>query len=486
MAYPTILFDSATGTDSNASGAGPTVAILSSSASTDSAGLVVTMPSANLSDVATDGSHAIYIQGEGIRSITATADSGLSTANVTVSTAFTGSLTSQSAAIGGVRQYLFGSTKSEIESSCEGGWTLSLAAGHAESYINVAEALVTFNVGDVRTNPVSIIGDESSRAEFVSVYNSFAYHFYFVGSSGLIIKNCNFQGYRGTTIAGSGNTRNLLSVGRGSTVENCNVTGRSFYNGQACFSDQAHSTFINCGAFITEDSPYIYNQYNGGGGFAGRSFTLIGCKAVGLYYGLACQAWEGYMPFVFNCHFDCAVGASYGGVGFYHVGNTLSSNVFKIQDGGYAISLSINAWPYWSSTKLFFNNNIFTSDGTYESLRVTDAATLETNLAPSTFLINNCFHNGLAPDTRLPSYRNIDSFDLDPQLSGDLRTGRFSVGNEAVASRINLIPSTGSNRPSQAGTQIYPFRHLVEDFFEVHEGTTVDGNLEQNFHPLGY
>lgn len=42
------------------------------------------------------------------------------------------------------------------------------------------------------------------------------------------------------------------------------------------------------------------------------------------------------------------------------------------------------------------------------------------------------------------------------------------------------------NRPNQAGSQIYPFRHLVEDFFEAHEDATVDGNTDQNFHPLGY
>ena len=463
MAYPVILFDSANGDDTNASGAGPSVAITSTSGSTDAAGTVVTIPNADLSSVAVDGSHAVYISGQGLRAITAKADSGLSTANVTVGTAFTGSLTSQTVAIGGVRQYLFGSTKSEIESSCEGGWTLSLAAGHEESYINVAEAIVTFNVGDVRTNPVSIIGDESSRAEFVSVYNGFVTHFNFASSSGLIIKNCNFQGYRGTTIAGNSDTQNIVSVGRGSTVENCNSTGRKFYPGRYCFADQAHSTFINCSAFLNEDSQHIYNQNNGGGGFGGRSSTLIGCKAVGLYIGVSQQAWESYMPFVFNCHFDCAVGVKYGGVGIYHVGNTLSSNVFKIQDGGYAIDLDIDAWPYWTSTKLFFNNNIFTSDGTYESLRVTDAATLETHLAPATFLINNCFHNGLTPDSRLPSYRNINSINLNPVIYGNLRSGRFVVTNEDVIAHINTIPASTSNPASEeTGTQIYPFRQWAQ------------------------
>jgi hypothetical protein len=51
---------------------------------------------------------------------------------------------------------------------------------------------------------------------------------------------------------------------------------------------------------------------------------------------------------------------------------------------------------------------------------------------------------------------------------------------------MNQISGPTGNRPNQAGTQIYPFRHLVEDFFEVHEDATVDGNTDQNFHPLGF
>ena len=74
MAEPTILFDSATGSDTN-SGAGPSTAITSTSGSTDSAGTVVTIPNADLSNVLVDGSHAVYISGQGIRKITAKANS---------------------------------------------------------------------------------------------------------------------------------------------------------------------------------------------------------------------------------------------------------------------------------------------------------------------------------------------------------------------------------------------------------------------------
>jgi hypothetical protein len=63
-AYPTVVFDVANGADApSASGAGPTTALTGTSASTDaSTGTVVTLDgSPDLSGVATDGSHVIYL-----------------------------------------------------------------------------------------------------------------------------------------------------------------------------------------------------------------------------------------------------------------------------------------------------------------------------------------------------------------------------------------------------------------------------------------
>ena len=225
MAEPTILFDSATGSDTN-SGAGPSTAITSTSGSTDSAGTVVTIPNADLSNVLVDGSHAVYISGQGIRKITAKANSGLSTANVTVSTAFTGSLSGQTVAIGGKRQYLFGSTKSEIESSCEEGWTLSLAAGHSESLT----AVTSLSFGSTRDNPITILGDETDRAHFLSIHNSFDYSFNFNGSDGLRIENVDFEHYRGSSVGDEGEAYYIVYVGSHAYLKNCSVTAAKMYH----------------------------------------------------------------------------------------------------------------------------------------------------------------------------------------------------------------------------------------------------------------
>ena len=62
-AYPTVVFDVANGANApSASGAGPATALTGTSASTDAAGTVVTLDgSPDLSGVATNGSHVIYL-----------------------------------------------------------------------------------------------------------------------------------------------------------------------------------------------------------------------------------------------------------------------------------------------------------------------------------------------------------------------------------------------------------------------------------------
>jgi hypothetical protein len=484
MAYPTILIDSASGTDDFASGAGPATAVLvSGTASTDVSGLIVTMPNADLSGVATDGSHAVYIQGQGLRSITATADSGLSTANVTVSTAFSTGLTGQTAAIGGVRYQLFGATKAEYESSLEPGWTVQFAAGHSEYYNG---SYFSFNVGDTRTNPITLQGDENSRATFISVVNAFVTHFSFTSSSGLNVKNCNFEGYRGTDTSGTGQVRHVVATGRQSVFINCRVTSRSHYSGNGSWTDTAASTFINCESILPSDATNRYD-ITAGTGWAGRASSLINCKVDGRWTGVGQQSWEGYMPYITGCHFDCYYGCRFGTVGIYHYGQVLVGNIFKVQPGGIAVNLDVDAWGYGlSGYKMFHHRNIFTSTGSYYGIYINDVQTNTSNLYNNTWFINNVFHNAEDPDPRMPPNQIIDSTNIDPQLSGDLATGRFSVGNEDVINQMNQISGPTGNRPNQAGTQIYPFRHLVEDFFEVHEDATVDGNTDQNFHPLGY
>lgn len=425
MAYPTILFDSATGDDTNASGAGPATAITSTSGSTDAAGTVVTIPNADLSSVAVDGSHAVYISGQGLRSITAVADSGLSTANVTVGTAFTGSLTSQTVAIGGVRQYLFGSTRSEIESSCEAGWTLSLAAGHTENLT----AETSYNFGDTSSNPIRIIGDENNRATFISTHQNFAYSFDFSSSTGLVVKNCNFEYYRGTDTSGNGEAYHVIYCPTGSMWINCNCTVRRMYGDHAMFYTRYnHSvTFINCAALVTEDSAYKYIRSTG---FAGRTFSCIRCTVRYCIIGMDLQVFSGYAGSIVNCEIDaykCIESDS-----SYTIGATFSHNICKVYDGGSAFLLP-SVWNYSTTGRFTISNNVCTSDGTYTHIK-TDTTT------PSMFnnrvlVVDNCFHGGTA-DTDIQSDAQVNTITTDPQLSGDV--GNFALGSQDVIDHVGV------------------------------------------------
>src|SRR5574343_1935860 len=116
-AYPVILVDSATGSDSAASGAGPATALTGTGAGTDAGGTVVSLDgSPSLAGVNTDGSHVIYLVDStaGHRNFAAINDKNDTTKTVTVEQAFTGSLpATKSWAIGGKRASI-GAASSKI------------------------------------------------------------------------------------------------------------------------------------------------------------------------------------------------------------------------------------------------------------------------------------------------------------------------------------------------------------------------------------
>ena len=411
----------------------------------------------------TDGSHAVYISGEGLRSITGKADSGLSTANVTVGTAFSFSLTSQTAAIGGVRQYLFGSTKSEIESSLEAGWTISLAAGHSET---TSGSTNVFNVGDTRQNPVSIVGDASSKASFVSSINSFSVHFDFISSHGIVVKNCSFEGYRGTDSSGNGDSNYLVRLGQNQVYQNCDFIGRNFYGSCLSGSSPAYGgqcSFIDCVIRKTDDSTVKYKSTTLGIG--GRSLTVINCKII--YFGSAVSTatFGGYQSNVINCQIDCRNGIYGDGSGIYHLGHTFANNIIKVQSGGQAIGFGVHNWSYRDTGKMIQANNIIFSDGPYDIV-VLDSQTLSTDLVSNTYFFNNVTPNATY-DTKIPTDQIINNITDDPQVTGDLTTGDFSIGNRTVLDHVGIAPlvSPTFTSSSTTGTQIHPFRQFVSDKF---------------------
>ena len=181
MALPVILIDSATGSDTAASGAGPSTALTNTAAATNPAGTTVTLNAGTvLTGVSTTGSDVIYINDttaghRRFAKITGTSGSGGATPQVTVAEAFFGSLSGKTWAIGGKRASL-GSASSLLlidNNSSDGdampGWTIEFQTGHTETFassINFYRSGTTAGLINVRgatgTPPVLTFSSDSN------------------------------------------------------------------------------------------------------------------------------------------------------------------------------------------------------------------------------------------------------------------------------------------------------------------------------------
>lgn len=159
-ALPTILVNSATGSDTAASGAGPGTALTGTAASF--AASVVTLDGTpDLSGVAADGSHVLYmVTSTGVRFFKITAvDNGADT--VTVTPAPAGTATGRTWAIGGKRASI-GSASSILLVDNGGaagdampGWIIEMESGHTET---VGSALFGRRPGDTTSGPITLRG----------------------------------------------------------------------------------------------------------------------------------------------------------------------------------------------------------------------------------------------------------------------------------------------------------------------------------------
>lgn len=171
MALPVILINSATGSDTAASGAGPATAVTGTGASTDVAGTTVTVDAGSvIAGVATDGSAALYLADataghRNFAKITGSAGSGGATPTFTVAEAFTGSLSGKSWAVGGKRATIGGTNSVKlIENNAAAGdampgWIMEMESGHAET---LAAAITTRRSGDQTSGRIRIRGSSGA------------------------------------------------------------------------------------------------------------------------------------------------------------------------------------------------------------------------------------------------------------------------------------------------------------------------------------
>lgn len=164
MPFPTILVNSATGSDTAASGAGPSTA-LTGTTNASFSGATVTLPAGtDLTNVATDGSHVLYlVTSTGVRffKITAKAGSGGATPTVDVTPNPAGTSTSRTWAIGGKRASIASASSVLLfdQGGSSGdampGWTVEMESGHSES---LTARFDLWRAGDTTDGPITLRG----------------------------------------------------------------------------------------------------------------------------------------------------------------------------------------------------------------------------------------------------------------------------------------------------------------------------------------
>lgn len=384
MAFPTILINSATGSDSAASGAGPATALTGTGASTSANGLVVTLDAnTDLTNVLTDGSHVIYLAdgASGNRNfgkITAKAGSGGATPTVTVSDAFGANGNGLSWAIGGVRQKLLSTTSGKLLNNndsagdAKGGWVLQMQSGHAESWAGYNTILgggAHFILPNSDTNgPVTIQGDPAAATMPVLTNTANNYGLIVSGGSS-VFANFEMRNTNGTKTTGA-HLEIGVNTGAGWTAATCRNLkmnhavnsancGILIYNAGAVIRDCeiAHMTQNAIGTGVegsgtngTQAASQIFNNWihdNGGSGYwAAPAQTTNGCNISGNIFA--------------NNGVDGITYQTEGVSGFYLndtiVGNTCDNNA------GSGINVTTNNI---GASGMLVMNNICSNNGAY-------------------------------------------------------------------------------------------------------------------------
>ena len=436
MAFPVILFNSSTGSDTAASGAGPGTALTGSAASTDGTGLIVTLDgSPDLSGVATDGSHVIFINDStaGKRNfgkITAV-DNGAKT--VTVSDAFGLSISGKTWAIGGKRLTIASTTSYKLtrNNSTNGdampGWILRMESGYTETL--TANYILT-RVGNTTDGPIILEGDSAAATRPVLTFSNNGTA---ITSGELhIVRNFNLLNSNATKTASvgiltSGNTiiENMIIGDSVSTAS----SGKNFYRG---ISFGAQPVIYKC--IIRHCSNIgVLSTYYGG--------SLIDCYIHhNLSHGYNWSSYGGAQHRIFNCIFAYNGG---DGIAFpTNQGNVYGFNYTHILDctihGNTSAGIrcdgnTSNFWSFWAK-----NCNI-TANGSY-GISCNGASVTTGFLKGLLLRISNCnFGTGATANTSGDTTSNANDSEIkqncvnvDPQYtnaSGD----DFRVGTNVKA-----------------------------------------------------
>jgi hypothetical protein len=454
MALPVILIDSATGSDTLCSGAGPGTALTGSAAATDGAGTLVTLDgSPDLSGVAVDGSHVIFLADTtaGARNygkITAK-DDGAKT--VTVANAFGISLSGKSWAIGGKLASIGTTNPAKLvnNNSANGdampGWVMEFQSGHAET---IAATLSVYRAGDTTSGPITLRGLDGAAVRPILTFSNNGVAISFLQAYGAV-RDFDLKNSNATKTASVG----VQTVTFGSNYQirgmRINTSASKFWKG----------ILLNRGnAFLIE---YCHIAYCAGIGIEGqrddgdatgviRYNIVTDCTLNGMELGLF-NFWGGVT--YGNIVARCAIGIllNSGAVPNFVCHNTLDTNT---SDGLKA--------SYGAAGVLVVTNNIFSNNTGYGWNQTTGTeVTRAASAAPMPS--HNCFYNntaGTVPATRVygennvttnPAYTNAAGNDFTPGVNMK-GLGAPSVAVGSTTSTVDI----GAAQRLESGLKTHP------------------------------
>ena len=399
MALPTLTYNASSGSDTAASGAGPTTAISGSSAAHTggSSSTTITLTgSPDLSGVATDGSAAIWIAQSSARRLSKITSVNNTAKTVVVEDAFNiASGSAKNYAIGGKRQTLDADTGNTDPADWKEGWTVEFDEG---TY--TVQAAIACLGGTAATGPTVLRASSSATSNPIIRTEGSGYDLFVLAdtASSFVFKGLTLDT---ATSGGSGDVGiQLNAVDMHAQIINCTFTTE----GNCIFVTQNGSSFdLNNSTFTS-----ILRRCITSGGASDVHISATHCKFI-------------------------ATGSGYTGINF-NAGNasslTLVENVirniathgvfFEPDVSGMMVTIVNNTFVNCGSAGIYQNgtllagsgykikNNVFWSCGTY-GIQAADANFAKVHIGPNAY-----GDNGTAAPTNILANSDDITVAADP------------------------------------------------------------------------
>lgn len=427
-ANPVVLFNSSTGSDTAASGAGPATALTGSNASVAGTSTSVSITDAvDLSGVATDGSAVLWYNDTtaGHKNFSQiTAVSGSSGAwTVTVASGYTTSTGPFSWAIGGKRASITNSLRlvnnNGSSGDAAGSWTAQFDSGYTETL----SSTLTLTVSESFTTTGGVFtfqGDPAAGTMPVLTFSNNGQAIGFQNSSGAILANLELQNSNATK---TGSTA-ITDAGANVTLRNIKIKDSTNYFNVGISVGVSSNTFLIEGCEIAHCHTYGI-QVTGGSSFPIFNNFIHDNTSHGIY--ISSSTAKGIAIFSNIIYKNGGKGIydnsnfSYGYTN-YVLNNTIDSNT---SDGIYLATATSG-----SNMGMPIVNNIISNNGGYGIH--TAFTTANQAQAYAMVIEGNDFYNNTSGKYNNTSLPSANEQTTDPTFT-NAASGDFSIGTNLAA-----------------------------------------------------